>query len=715
MPSTQKLVRFTPDTDKALYEKALRSVDLAVRSYVWYLDTKGRIKHANQQADFLASLDDTRGKHFSEAVGLPGSGQQWRAELNKIIKSGIAVFGARETLVIEGETRHFSVDKIPTLDRWGGVNGLLLVINDITQEAERETALRESEARYQAFIATTTDALWCYELDPPVDTSLTVEQQVEQIAERARLVECNQHYAELYQAENPEALLGSKMSLTTVSNFLGKLQFFVSAGYQLADKETERQNAEGEIESWQINATGTVEDGCLQRIWGSSKNVTDRKRYLDRLHYQATHDALTELGNRTLLHQEIETCIREEVSTGEKALLIVDLDRFKEINDTLGHYAGDRLLRQLGPRLAAEMADLPGTIARLGGDEFAVFLSSVESREHAMAFARRLLNAIREPFVIEGFHTEISASIGVAFYPEAGDVSTLMRYADVAMYRAKRDMLGVAVYQREQDPHSPKRLALMGELGKAIRENQLVLHYQPKMGIESRQVCGVEALLRWMHPTMGLVPPDEFVPLAESTGMIHSLTNWVLDKSIAQCKAWLDKGLETTVAVNLSSRSLLDYGIVRSIRRFLQEHSLPAERLELEITESAMMEDPPRALKVLQAIHELGVGLLIDDFGTGYSSLSYLKKLPVHALKIDYSFVLSMLEDEQDKIIVNSTINLAHNLGLEVVAEGVENERTLRALQIMGCDFIQGHFLHRPVPAAEVEAWLLRMQEPQPA
>lgn len=713
MPSTEKLVRFTPDTDKALYEKALRSVDLAVRSYVWYLDTEGRIKHGNQQADFLASLEKSRGKLFSEAVGVPGAGQQWRAELNRIIKSGIAVFGARETVVTKGEARQFSVDKIPTLDRWGAVNGLLLVINDITEEAARESALRESEARYQAFIATTTDALWCYELDPPLDIRLPTEQQVERIAQCARLVECNQHYADLYQADSPEALLGSRMSLTTVSNFLGKLQLFVSAGYQLADKETERYNAQGETESWQIHATGTVENGCLQRIWGSSKNVTDRKRYLDRLQYQATHDDLTELGNRTLLHQEIETAIQGRGHEGPMALLIVDLDRFKEINDTLGHYAGDRLLRLLGPRLAAELESLPGsTVARLGGDEFAVFLPALDDRDQVVNFARCLLTAIRQPFVIEGFHTEISASIGIAFYPEAEDVSTLMRYADVAMYRAKKDMLGVAVYRRELDPHSPKRLALMGELGKAIREGQLVLHYQPKMAIETGSVHGFEALLRWMHPSMGLVPPDEFVPLAETTGMIHSLTHWVLDKSIVQCKSWLDKGIDTRVAVNLSSRSLLDYEIVESIRNYLQEHALPPDRLELEITESAMMVDPPRALKVLQAIHDLGVGLSIDDFGTGYSSLSYLKQLPVQALKIDYSFVLGMLEEEQDKIIVNSIINLAHNLGLEVVAEGVENEETLRALRIMGCDFIQGHHLNRPVPAREAEQWLAALPEP---
>ncbi|MCW8196079.1 EAL domain-containing protein [Proteobacteria bacterium 005FR1] len=713
MPTTQKLVRFTSDTDKALYEKALRSVDLAVRSYVWYLDPEGHIKHGNQQADSLASLERTRGMHFAEAIGLPASAEQWQPELQKIIKSGIGVFGARETVMVGGQPRQFSVDKIPTLDRWGGVNGLLLVVNDITEEAARENALLESEARYKAFIATTTDAVWCYEVSPPVDTRQPPDEQVAQIAERARLVECNQYYAELYGAENPDALLGAKMASTTISNFLGKLRLFIAAGYQLADKETARELEHGDLEYWQITAMGTVDDeGFLQRIWGTSKNITDRRRFLEKLHYQATHDALTELPNRTLLHQQIQQAIEEHNGNSQMALLIVDLDRFKEINDTLGHHAGDRLLRQLGPRLADEMQNLPGIIARLGGDEFAIFLSSVSGAEQASEVAQRILAAIRQPFVIEGFHTEISASIGIALCPDqATDVSTLMRYADVAMYRAKRDMVGVSVYQAEQDPHSPKRLALMGELGKAIRENQLLLHYQPKVVIGSNEVQGFEALLRWMHPTMGLVSPDDFIPIAESTGIIRPLTVWVLNEAIAQCKAWMDRGMEAAVAVNLSSRSLLDQEIVTTIAELLAAHRLPASMLELEITESAMMADPPRALLVLQAIHELGVRLSIDDFGTGYSSLSYLKKLPVQTLKIDYSFVVAMLEDEQDRIIVNSIVNLAHNLGLQVVAEGVENARTLAALQDMHCDIAQGYYLLHPQVASDAERWLRRREE----
>src|SRR5690606_10405600 len=461
------------------------------------------------------------------------------------ISTGIAVFGARESVTAGGQLRHYSVDKIPTLDRWGAVNGLLLVVNDISEEAARESALQESEARYRAFIATTTDAIWCYEISPPADVSLPIEEQVNHIAAHARLVECNQYYAELYGARSPEEMLGARMSLTTVSNFLGKLQLFVSAGYQLADTETERQTSSGDTEYWQITAIGTVEDNRLQRIWGTSKNVTDRKLYLERLQYQATHDDLTELPNRTLLHQQIQDAIARRSDSCQMALLIVDLDRFKEINDTLGHYAGDRLLRQLGPRLAAEMAGLSGIIARLGGDEFAIFLSALDDPAEASHFARRILGAIKQPFLIEGFHTEISASIGIALCPsQATDFSTLMRYADVAMYRAKKDMLGVAVYQPDLDPHSPKRLAMMGELGKAIRENQLLLHFQPKVALGQRRPCGFEALLRWRHPHMGLVPPDDFIPIAESTGMIRPLTAWVLDNSVAQCREWLDAGRE---------------------------------------------------------------------------------------------------------------------------------------------------------------------------
>lgn len=393
------------------------------------------------------------------------------------------------------------------------------------------------------------------------------------------------------------------------------------------------------------------------------------------------------------------------------ALMLLDLDRFKEINDTLGHQAGDKLLKQIGPRLEMELAEFPSLIARLGGDEFAILLSRIRNNQQAVVIGHRVLDAIRHPFEVEGLHTEISVSVGITICPDqADDVSTLMRYADVAMYNAKSERKGVSVYQTDYDPHTPKRLALMSDLGRAIREDQLELFFQPKIHINSREIYGFEALLRWNHPEMGFIPPNEFIPLVEMTELIHPMTLWVLENSIAQAKRWKDQGFQFSIAANLSAQNLLGDFLVERIENLLRKYELPAHMLELEITESTIMVDPERALKVLKNIDALGVTLAIDDFGTGYSSLAYLKQLPVETLKIDGSFVTSMLGDEQDEIIVHSTINLAHNLGLKVVAEGVEDEALLERLQGLGCDQAQGYYIARPQPAADVEEWLVEAE-----
>mgnify|MGYP002700331951 FL=1 len=319
----------------------------------------------------------------------------------------------------------------------------------------------------------------------------------------------------------------------------------------------------------------------------------------------------------------------------------------------------------------------------------------------------RVLDAIRHPFEVEGLHTEISVSVGITICPDqADDVSTLMRFADVAMYHAKSERKGVSVYQTDYDPHTPKRLALMSDLGRAIREDQLELYFQPKINIAERQVYGFEALLRWHHPEMGFIPPNEFIPLVEMTELIHPMTLWVLENTISQAKRWQLQGYEFSAAANLSAQNLLGDFLVERLDRLLKKYQLPAHLLELEITESTIMVDPERALRVLNGIAQLGITLAIDDFGTGYSSLAYLKRLPVRTLKIDGSFVTAMLDDEQDEIIVHSTINLAHNLGLKVVAEGVEDEQVLERLRQQGCDQAQGYFIEKPQPAEKVDAWL---------
>ena len=438
----------------------------------------------------------------------------------------------------------------------------------------------------------------------------------------------------------------------------------------------------------------------------------ERQRQHAALEHLATHDSLTELPNRILLKRRVDAWLQGPWTEGQNphgALLLIDLDRFKEINDTLGHHVGDALLRKLAVRLQSDLKDrYPRALpCRLGGDEFAVWLPDVSNREDAECIGRAVLDAIHTPFEIGGTRLEIGASAGMSIFPtHARDASGLLRYADVAMYAAKRQGTGLAIYETALDPHSPRRLTMMTELGEAIRKNQLLLHFQPRVNLAQRRLVGVEALVRWQHPALGLVPPSQFVPLAEMSDSIRPLTWWVLEAALAQRAWWAAQGLVPRIAVNFSARHLLDDAAPVQIERLLSRYGANPQGLELEITESAIIADPDRALEVLTRIHAMGVQLSIDDFGTGYSSLSYLKRLPLHALKIDLSFVTHMTHSERDAIIVKSTTNLGHNLGLTVVAEGVEDSATLDTLALYGCDEIQGFHVAAPFSGSALGAWV---------
>ena len=438
----------------------------------------------------------------------------------------------------------------------------------------------------------------------------------------------------------------------------------------------------------------------------SVRDITLRKRAESALEHQALHDALTDLPNRVLLHDRLQQAIRAaERSRSTVALLVMDLDRFKEVNDTFGHHTGDQLLQQLGQRLGGALRG-SDTIARLGGDEFAVLLptATVEDARH---IADRLLQVLEEPFSLGGLQLEIDASIGIALSPDhALDAETLLRRADVAMYVAKRGSTGHALYTADQDEHSPMRLAMVGELRRAIDQNELALHYQPKVSLASGQVICAEALVRWDHPRHGLLGPDVFVPIAEQTGLIRPLARWVLDAALRQCNRWRQDGLDLSVAVNLSMRNLHDPEVVDMIRQLLLRWGIPPARLVVEITESSLMADAARAMEVLGRLRGMGVSVSIDDFGTGYSSLAYLKRLSVDELKIDKSFVSHVATDHNDAAIVRSTIGLAHDLGLSVVAEGIEDQQTLEFLAGLGCDVAQGYFISRPLPVVALGDWL---------
>ncbi len=602
---------------------------------------------------------------------------------------------------------YLQVNFLPIKNALGQSERMLVQLQDLSREKNARVALQESEASYKAFITNSSEAIWCYEIQPRVDIAAPLMDQVQQIALNARLIEANRVLLNMMGVQSIDEVMGMGLVESGSTQYRFDIDRFVANNYQMDDHDIIRQDGRGKQYYFQISCTGIVEDGLLKRVWGTTKDVTARRRYEERLRYQSLHDSLTGLPNREKLYEDMEECFKQRHAEQISALLLIDLDRFKEINDTLGHNVGDRLLHMVGPRLAAEMAEVPGTVARLGGDEFAVFLPRIRSTHQAVVFGHRLLDALAQEFDLDGFCTQMSASIGIAITPhQAQDHHALMRYADIAMYHAKSQMLGLSIYSPEYDPHSPKRLAMMGELGRAIRENQLCLYFQPKVILEEDRVYGFEALIRWIHPELGFVPPNEFIPIAEFTSLIHPLTAWVLEKSIEQCRQWLQQGLSLSVAVNLSARNLMDDNVPKLVERLLEKYQVPASRLELEITESSIMSDPTRALRVLQHLHELGVHLAIDDFGTGYSSLAYLKRLPVQTLKIDNSFVRNMLEDLQDELIVNSTIHLAHNLGLTVVAEGVENQALLERLGQMGCDEAQGFYIGRPMNPEQTAKWL---------
>jgi diguanylate cyclase (GGDEF)-like protein len=418
------------------------------------------------------------------------------------------------------------------------------------------------------------------------------------------------------------------------------------------------------------------------------------------------YDPLTGLANRALLHDkldhEIELSRRANTSFG---VALMDLNRFKEVNDTLGHSVGDELLREVGRRLKNTVR-AEDTVARLGGDEYVVLVHDLAA-EGVPVIANKLLAALDKPFYWQNQSIDIDASLGVSLYPSlCSDAGELIRCADIAMYVAKRSGKGYALYGPDQEHTSRSDLSLKSELREAIHSDQLSLYYQPQIDHRSRRVIGVEALVRWNHPLRGFLAPDQFIPLAEDAGLIGPLTHWVLRTALKHLEALHRQGHALTMAANLSARNLHDMELPASILALLAESRVPPENLILEITESAVMANPNDGLTILTELDRMGVTLSIDDFGTGYSSLAYLKRLPVDELKIDKSFVTDMEENDNDAVIVRSTIDLAHNLGLKVTAEGVETQGTWDILEILGCDCSQGYFMGRPMPVEKLEAWL---------
>jgi diguanylate cyclase (GGDEF)-like protein/PAS domain S-box-containing protein len=528
----------------------------------------------------------------------------------------------------------------------------------------------------------------------------------------SRFLRINKALADLFGLESPEQAIGKT-----------DFDFFTAehAGPALHDerqilntnvpvvgrveKETWRERADRWVLTTKMPMYDT--EGHTIGTFGISRDISEMKIAEDALTHQALHDGLTGLPNRTLLRDRLQLALTEASEHSSRfALFFLDLNRFKDINDTFGHHSGDLVLQTLGARLQAEVGE-HGTAARLGGDELAVVLPTTDERA-AIAAAEKILTALNEPFTLEGQVFDIGSSIGIALYPDHGDdPAVLMRRADIAMYAAKRGGDGYVMYAPEMEQSNPTRIALTRELRTAIASDQLVLHYQPQIHLESHCAEHLEALVRWNHPEHGFMPPDSFIPVAEESGLIRPLTTWVLNEALRQVSEWNRAGRDIRISVNLSTRSLHDPDLVDTVRSCLERWSVSSSNLALEITESAIIIDPDRALDTATRLHDLGVRISIDDFGTGYSSLAYLKRLPIDEVKIDRSFVSDVIANADSAFIVRSVIDLAHNLGIQVVAEGVEDALVLDSLVAQDCELAQGYFISRPLTAAAVLPWLL--------
>jgi diguanylate cyclase (GGDEF)-like protein len=439
------------------------------------------------------------------------------------------------------------------------------------------------------------------------------------------------------------------------------------------------------------------------------RRLADMKHRVGEMEHQAFHDPLTGLPNRALFRDRVEQAIRQAKRVGGSvSVMVMDLDRFKEVNDTFGHQSGDLLLKEVAAHLIAPLRE-SDTVARLGGDEFAILAPAVAGPMGALAIADRAISDLEHPHNVSGVEVDVGASIGVALYPHHGDtVEALLRCADIALYVSK-ERGAPSLYAVEHDHHSADRLALGAQLRRAVQDREIIVHYQPQADFQTGNIDSVEALVRWDHPERGMLSPAEFLPVAEQTGLIRPLTTYVLDVALEQWRRWYDQDLELTVAVNITGRDLFDQRFAYEVKDLLTRWKVRPSCLELEITENTVLVDPVRAHSILRSLSDFGVRLAIDDFGTGNSSLAQLKRLPVQVLKIDKSFVLQMLADEDDAAIVRSTIELAHNLGLKVVAEGIESAAMWYRLRQLGCDIGQGYYLSGPLPADRLTTLLTRL------
>ncbi|WP_310448093.1 EAL domain-containing protein [Thiobacillus sp.] len=597
------------------------------------------------------------------------------------------------TFADDGSRKRVETIKTPMVDEEGKPIGVLGIARDITARVQAEHALQGSRQRAQQYLNIV--GVMLIAVDAAGRIQLINRKGCEILgASEADILGKNwfEHFL-------PERIRNEvkEMFSQTLNGSVAPIEYMENSILTLSGDER--------VMAWH-NTLLLDDAGGVTGMLASGEDITERKHYIAELEHKALYDSLTDLPNRNLFTDRLTLALavaRRE--TRPLAIILLDIARLKEVNDILGHHNGDIVIKEVARRITTALRETD-TVARLSGDEFAILLPGDDKAAATFAI-EKIQKAMESPAVIDGSPLDIEVNMGVTVYPQHGeDPGVLISRADIAMRMAKTEVSGFCVYESGSDPYTRRRLSLLGELRQAISQNELVLYYQPQIDIASGKIMGVEALVRWPRTVDDMVSPMEFIPIAEQSGLIRPLTLWVLEQAVRQCGRWRAAGFDLKVSANLSARNLLDPTLPAVLATMLASLQVTADCLMLEVTESAVMLQPERALHILTQLHEMGTSLSVDDFGTGYSSLAYLKKLPVRELKIDQSFVSGMVRNENDAIIVRSTIDLANNLGLKVVAEGVEDQETLQLLASLGCDTGQGFLFARPMPPEDFSRWL---------
>lgn len=667
---------------------------------IFVKDISGRYLLINDPGARLIgkAKEEVIGKDDSELF-VPEAARQIMEDDRRIIDSGVTRTYEEDLVAASGIRHTYLTTKGPFRNHEGKVIGVIGIARDITERKQSEEALRESEQRHRLVLDHVEEIIYMIEIkerDPFGGAPSFISGRVNDIL-GYQPDDFSADHTLWFKSLHPDDLPALMESTNTIiANRRPGTRL-----YRIRHKGT------GEFRWMEDRVMPQLDNmGNVIGIFGVARDITERKHAEEMIQHLAYYDVLTGLPNRTLLHDRLQQAIFEAKSANRPlVLLVMDLDRFKEINNTLGHHSGDIILKQAGDRLRNALPET-AILARTGGDEFAVILPDTDA-ESANRIADSFIKSLKEPFTLEGIAINVNASIGMVPFPGYGDdANTLMQYADMAMYRAKNTKSGLTIYSPQYNQYSPERLTLIGELRHSIDSDQMFLLYQPKIDLKTGSPVGVEALVRWQHPRHGVIPPNQFIALAEHTGLIKDLTLWVIKEALRQSHAWKQEGLQVCVAVNLSMQNLQVPELLKQIKELLSTANMAPDKLRLELTESTIMRDPERSMEILAQLAAIDIHFSIDDFGTGYSSLGYLQKLPVDEIKIDKSFVMNIMEDENSIAIVHSIIELAHSLRLKVVAEGVENKETMKRLGLLGCDMAQGYFISRPIPGSELKGWL---------